>query len=100
MTWQRASVIRPCPALVSRELLFPGNAPPPPPLLRSRKGEIRRHPRPRRYSATLALDVRWTPGGPSRHTGAEQGVLATKAPLVVAEFLTGARDPSRFRSIP
>ena len=23
MTWQRASVIHPCPALVSRELLFP-----------------------------------------------------------------------------
>jgi hypothetical protein len=29
---------RSCPALFSRELIFPGNAPPPPPVLRSRKG--------------------------------------------------------------
>jgi hypothetical protein len=39
-------------------------------------------------------------GGPSRHTGVEQGVLATEAPPVVTEFLAETRDSSRLHSIP
>ena len=100
MTWQRASVIHPCPALVSRELLFPRKRTTAAAIAAFAEGRNLPPSRPTPLLSYACARRSVDTGGPPRHTGAEQGVLATKAPLVVAEFLTGARDPSRLRSIP